>query len=66
MNFEQFVRFCKDFGIFPDVLPKAKISTFFYTLSAIHTNSRTEENITEMDENTNCKKFLGQFFQNFD
>lgn len=39
MNFEGFVRFCKDFGIFPDVLPKSRILQFFHTLSQIFSAS---------------------------
>ncbi len=33
MTFEGFAKFCHDFGIFPDILPKAKILRFFYTLA---------------------------------
>lgn len=39
MNFEGFTRFCKDFGIFPDVLPKSRILQFFHTLSQIYSAS---------------------------
>ena len=58
MNFEQFVRFCKDFGIFPNVLSKAKLSIIFGTLSAIHTNSITEKNSTD---NPKGKVFRSNF-----
>ena len=43
MNFERFVKFCKDFSIFPDILPKSRISTFFYTLAAIHSTAEQNE-----------------------
>ena len=33
MDFEGFSRFCRDFEIFPDVLPKSRIMLFFHTLS---------------------------------
>jgi len=36
MNFERFVKFCKDFGLFPDIIAKGKLTNFFYTLAAIH------------------------------
>ena len=39
MNFEGFTRFCRDFGIFPDVLPKSRILQFFHTLSQIYSAS---------------------------
>ena len=44
MNFERFVKFSKDFGLFPDVVPKGKITNFFYTLAAIHTQAENTEN----------------------
>lgn len=43
MNFERFVKFCKDFGIFPDIIPKSRIMTFFYTLAAIHSTAEQNE-----------------------
>ncbi len=33
MEFDGFSKFCADFGIFPDIIPKAKIMRFFYTLA---------------------------------
>ncbi len=36
MNFDGYTRFCRDFGIFPDVLPKSRILQFFHTLSQIY------------------------------
>jgi hypothetical protein len=48
LSFEKFVRFSKDFGIFPDIIPKGKISTFFYTLASIHNNNQTM-NMTSVD-----------------
>jgi len=39
MNFEQYSRFCKDFGIFPDLLPKSKILRIFYTLAQIYAST---------------------------
>jgi len=43
LNFEKFVMFCKHFGIFPDILPKARIKSFFQTLAAIHSQSEGGE-----------------------
>jgi len=39
MNFDKFVQFCKHFSIFPDILAKARIKSFFQTLAAIHSQS---------------------------
>ena len=36
MNFEQFSRFCRDFGIFPSILSKAKLMNLFYNLAILH------------------------------
>jgi hypothetical protein len=36
LNFEGFSKFCLDFGIFPDILTKAKIKRFFTTLSGFY------------------------------
>jgi len=43
MNFEKFVQFCKHFSIFPDILAKARIKSFFQTLAAIHSQSEAGE-----------------------
>jgi hypothetical protein len=43
MNFERFVKFCKDFGLFPDIIPKGKITNFFYTLAAIHAQAEQSD-----------------------
>ena len=43
MNFERFVRLCKDFSIFPDILPKSRLKTFFYTLASIHSTAELNE-----------------------
>ena len=36
LNFDQFTKFCLDFGIFPDILSKSKIMRFFSTLSGFY------------------------------
>lgn len=33
INFDRFIKFCKDFGIFPDIVPKSKLLKIFNTLS---------------------------------
>lgn len=35
MSSEQFMRFCKDFGIFPEVLPKSKLIQNFSDLATL-------------------------------
>lgn len=36
MNFDGFSKFAHDFGIFPDILNKAKLMKFFSTLSSFY------------------------------
>jgi hypothetical protein len=36
MDFERFMRFCKDFDIFPHILPRAKIMQLFLNLSSLY------------------------------
>lgn len=42
MNVDGFSKFCSDFGIFPDILTKAKISRFFFTLSNFYQSTANE------------------------
>lgn len=44
LNCDGFSKFCHDFGIFPDILSKAKIMRFFHTLSNFYqsTNIQSE------------------------
>lgn len=41
LNFNGFIGFCKDFSIFPDVIPKSKLQRIFFALAGIH--SQTEQ-----------------------
>jgi hypothetical protein len=43
MNFDGFSKFCHDFGIFPDILNKAKIMKFFSTLSGFYQSTNGQE-----------------------
>ena len=36
LNFKGFIGFCKDFGIFPDYMTKAKLYKFFSTLAGFY------------------------------
>jgi hypothetical protein len=38
LSFEKLVKFAKDFGLFPDIVPKTKLMKIFNTLSAIHSS----------------------------
>lgn len=59
MNFERFVQFCKDFSIFPDILSKARIKSFFQTLAAIHSQA---ENVEKCKFWSSVKLYFLQFF----
>lgn len=39
MNFEGYSKFCHDFGIFPDILTKAKLMKFFSTLANFYNST---------------------------
>jgi p25-alpha len=45
MNFTAFIRFCKDFQIFPDILSKAKLLRFFYALAGIYAQTEGPERV---------------------
>ena len=34
MNFENFLQFCRDFSIFPEIVPKSKLNLFFKRISS--------------------------------
>jgi hypothetical protein len=41
MNFDGFIRFCKDFNMFPDLVSKSKLLRLFTTMAAFH--AQTEQ-----------------------
>lgn len=43
LSFEQFIRFAKDFNLFPDLIAKSKLLRFFYTMAAIHMQTEQPE-----------------------
>ena len=43
MNFTSFIKFCKDFQIFPDLVSKAKLLRFFFALSGIYAQTEGPE-----------------------
>jgi hypothetical protein len=42
LTFDQFIKFCLDFAIFPDILSKSKIMRFFSTLSGFYQQNALE------------------------
>ena len=36
MNFDQFLNFCTDFSVFPDLISKTKLTSIFYSLAATY------------------------------
>lgn len=50
MNFEAFMKFCKDFQIFPSLVNKSKLLRFFYTLAGIQARTELEASRTAQDE----------------
>jgi hypothetical protein len=50
LTFEQFTKFCLDFGIFPDILSKSKIMRFFSTLSGFYQQNAQEMGLSQDTE----------------
>ena len=36
INFNGFINFCRDFAIFPQIIPRAKITKIFFNLAALY------------------------------
>jgi hypothetical protein len=51
ITFEQFLKFCKDFEIFPKILARSKLMLLFYNLATLHplinSNSKNRKGLTE-------------------
>lgn len=66
LSFEGFLRFCKDFSIFPDLIAKSKLLRFFCTLANIHAQteqpeiSLSQSTIFEKKVNTNVVDFIDE------
>lgn len=56
MNFEKYTKFCKDFGLFPDILSKGKMLNLFHTLSSVHKNAQKELEQQEAQNEKEGKK----------
>jgi hypothetical protein len=54
MDFQGFLKFCKDFSIFPDLIAKSKLLRFFCTLANIH--SQTEQPEISLSQSTIFEK----------
>eukprot|EP00826_Nyctotherus_ovalis_P016255 TRINITY_DN14695_c0_g1_i3.p1 TRINITY_DN14695_c0_g1~~TRINITY_DN14695_c0_g1_i3.p1 ORF type:complete len:609 (-),score=129.17 TRINITY_DN14695_c0_g1_i3:133-1959(-) len=59
INFESFMRFCKDFGVFPEIANKCFLRKVFCSLALL---SQTELNETSRAEELKgeCKEFIGE------
>lgn len=44
IDFEIFAKFCKEFSIFPDIIPKPKLLKIFNTLSQIYNTTDNAKN----------------------
>jgi hypothetical protein len=67
MTFQDFIRFCKDFEVFPDVVSKSKLLRIFKTLAgiagntsevSIHSYSSLDENIPISEDVIDDKLFV--------
>ena len=50
MNLTSFIRFTKEFSIFPDILSKGKLLELFYTLASIHSSTELPSTMSQMDK----------------
>jgi hypothetical protein len=50
MNFNNFIRFSKDFSLFPDVASKPKLLRFFYALAGIHSQTEVPKSTNTFEE----------------
>ena len=53
MNFQAFIRFCKDFEVFPDIISKTKLLRIFKTLAGIpaSTSEVSVHSFSSLDQN---------------
>jgi hypothetical protein len=49
MSFEQFVKFCRDFSVFPDFISKQKLLKIFFALANIQQETEAPQNSISMD-----------------
>jgi hypothetical protein len=42
MNLETFIKFCKEFSLFPDLISKPRLTTIFYTLAKIYDSTNED------------------------
>ena len=68
MTFEQFIRFCTDFSVFPDLVPRMKLYPIFYCLAGSYarntmalTGTRSLEKLLDSDD-----EYLEAQFINFE
>jgi len=43
MNIEKFMQFCRDFGVFPHLVTKGKLCTFFHALAGVRSQAEESE-----------------------
>ena len=46
MNLDNFIRFARDFSIFPDIVSKPKLSRFFYALAGIYAQTEVPKSMS--------------------
>lgn len=68
MNFNGFLKFSKDFQIFPDLIPKAKLLRIFYSLSLLFSSPMYDEKLCKLRNNLYkiSKASLSVFNQNIE
>ncbi|EAR83293.2 hypothetical protein TTHERM_00992940 (macronuclear) [Tetrahymena thermophila SB210] len=60
IDFDKFVKFCKDFGIFPDIIPKSRLLKIFNTLAQIYNTTEMAQIQLQNSSNYNEKPVIDQ------
>ncbi|KAL4460259.1 hypothetical protein ABPG74_000010 [Tetrahymena malaccensis] len=60
IDFDKFVKFCKDFGIFPDIIPKSRLLKIFNTLAQIYNTTEMAQAQLQNSCNYNEKPMIDQ------
>jgi len=59
MNIEKFMQFCRDFGVFPHLVSKGKLCTFFHALAGVRSQAEEGESVMNQQINQNSTMLSG-------
>ncbi len=59
MNIEKFMQFSRDFGVFPHLISKGKLCTFFHALAGVRSQAEEGESVMNQQINQNNTMLSG-------